>query len=286
MPIAFLCTRVSKSDNEDKTKLVRALEFILGTIDDDLILSADNLSEYLTWVDASHAVHTDMRGHTGGCQSLGLGCFHSKSLKQKLNSCSTTETEVIGASDYMPFTIFTKRFLSAQGYQMEEGKFFQDNEAAEKLEKNGRASSSQKTRHIDIRYFWMKDRIKTEGLALVHYPTEIMLADFFTKPLQGSLFKKFRDVLMGYKHISTLVMPPKQPSEERVGSNVLSGGASVTLGDDVDGDVPKTEETKTDDVPESRRNKTVSRKTESAPNKFEVVTRKKRVTYSGALLNK
>jgi hypothetical protein len=49
-----------------------------------------------------------------------------------------------------------------------------------------------------------------------------MLADFFTKPLQGSLFKKFRDVLMGYKHISTLVMPTKQPSEERVGDNLLS----------------------------------------------------------------
>ena len=105
---------------------------------------------------------------------------------------------------------------------MEKGKFFQDNEAAERLEKNGRASSSQKTRHIDIRYFWMKDRIKTEYLSIVHCPTEIMLVDFFTKPLQGSLFRKFRDVLVGYKHTSTLVMPTKQPSEERVGNILLS----------------------------------------------------------------
>jgi len=230
LPIGFLCTRVSKSDETDEEKLVRTLQFLKGTINDDLVLSADSLLEYFTWVDASHAVHGDMRGHTGGCQSLGLGCFHTKSLKQKLNSRSTTETEVIGASDYMPFTIFTKSFLSAQGYEMKEGMFYQDNEAAEKLEKNGKASSSQKTRHIDIRYFWMKDRIKTENIRIVHCPTEIMLADFFTKPLQGSLFRKFRDVLMGYKHISTLVMPTKQPSEERVGDILLSNDGLVPAG--------------------------------------------------------
>jgi len=113
---------------------------------------------------------------------------------------------------------------------MKEGKFFQDNEATEKLEKNGRASSSQKTRHIDIRYFWMKDRIKTENISIVHCPTEIMLADFFTKPLQGSLFRKFRDVLMGYKHTSTLVMPTKQPSEERVGDTLLMDGGLARAG--------------------------------------------------------
>jgi hypothetical protein len=255
LPVAFLCTRVSKSDDADEEKLVRTLQFLDGTLDDDLVLSADSFEEYLTWVDASHAVHADMRGHTGGCQSLGQGCFHSKSLKQKLNSRSTTETEVIGASDYMPFTIFTKGFLSAQGYDMKEGKFFQDNEAAEKLEKNGRASSSQKTRHIDIRYFWMKDRIKTENIRIVHCPTEIMLADFFTKPLQGSLFRKFRDVLMGYKHTSTLVMPTKQPSAERVGDNLLAT-------DGLDGDVS------------------------SLSKKDNAGIQKKRVSYADALLNK
>jgi hypothetical protein len=246
LPIGFLCTRIAKSDEADEEKLIRALEFLLGTIDDDLVLSADSLNEFLTWVDASHAVHDDMRGHTGGCQSLGQGVFHSKSLKQKLNSRSTTETEVIGASDYMPFTMFTKGFLSAQGYEMKEGKFFQDNEAAEKLEKNGRASSSQKTRHIDIRYFWMKDRIKTENIRIVHCPTEIMLADFFTKPLQGSLFRKFRDVLMGYKHTSSLVMPTKQPSKERVGDILVMDDSlahvvtkrSVTRGTNGEGQKP------------------------------------------------
>jgi len=47
-----------------------------------------------------------------------------------------------------------------------------------------------------------------------------MLADFFTKPLQGSLFRKFRDVIVGYTHFNTLRTTAVAPSEERVGKGV------------------------------------------------------------------
>jgi hypothetical protein len=50
----------------------------------------------------------------------------------------------------------------------------------------------------------MKDHVKTDGIEIQHCPTDKMLADFFTKPLQGSLFCKIRDVLLGYKHINRL----------------------------------------------------------------------------------
>jgi hypothetical protein len=42
----------------------------------------------------------------------------------------------------------------------------------------------------------------------VHCPTSDMLADFFTKPLQGALFRKFRSILLGYTHIDTLSLSP------------------------------------------------------------------------------
>ena len=85
-----------------------------------------------------------------------------------------------------------------------------------KLEQNGRKSCGQKSRHIDIRYFFMKDRVETEGIKIVYCPTEQMLADFFTKPLQGALFNKFKRVLMGQAHIDTLSLSPPAPTEERV----------------------------------------------------------------------
>jgi hypothetical protein len=49
-----------------------------------------------------------------------------------------------------------------------------------------------------------------------------MLADFFTKPLQGSLFTKFRRVIMGHDHIDSLKQDNAcSPSKERVGKTIL-----------------------------------------------------------------
>jgi hypothetical protein len=151
-----------------------------------------------------------------------------KSSKQKLNTKSSTEAELVGASDYLPNTIWAKMFLGAQGYDVKENTFAQDNQSAMKLEMNGRASCGQKSRHIDIRYFFMKDRIKSEKINIVYCPTEQMLADFFTKPLQGSLFEKFKKVLMGQEHINTLARPSLTTVEERVEQIKLEESKNVT----------------------------------------------------------
>ena len=174
------------------------------------IIGANSFNMLQTWVDASYAVHHDMRGHTGGLMSLGVGVFNQKSTKQKLNTKSSTETEVVGASDYLPYTIWTKRFLEAQGYKINTNVFYQDNQSAMKMEMNGKASCGEKSRHIDIRYFFIKDVIKREDIDIIHCSTKIMLADFYTKPLQGSLFRKMRDIIMGISPF---------PIEERVEGN-------------------------------------------------------------------
>jgi hypothetical protein len=75
------------------------------------------------------------------------------------------------------------------------------------MERNGRQSAGQRSRHINIRYFFIKDQIANGEINLIHCPTAKMIADYFTKPLQGSLFVKFRDVVMGITHFSTLVAP-------------------------------------------------------------------------------
>ena len=53
------------------------------------------------------------------------------------------------------------------------------------------------TKHINIRYFFCTDRIKKGKLSVKYCPTLDMIADYFIKPLQGSLFRKLRDLLMG-----------------------------------------------------------------------------------------
>lgn len=148
--------------------------------------------------------------------SFGTGGLVCKSVKQKLNTKSSTEAELVGVSDYLPNTIWMRMFMEGQGYKLTENILHQDNESAIKMEKNGRSSAGSKSKHVDIRYFWVKDRQKSDGIEIRHCPTLKMLADFFTKPLQGQLFYKLRDVILGYKHISSLTVAPSD--EERVGS--------------------------------------------------------------------
>jgi hypothetical protein len=110
LAIAFLCTRVSCSTEEDWAKLKRVLEYLNGTLDDILVIGADDIGIMKTWVDASYAVHKDMKSHTGGVVSFGRGAIMSKSSKQKLNTKTSTEAELVGASDYTLFNLGDKFF--------------------------------------------------------------------------------------------------------------------------------------------------------------------------------
>ena len=108
-------------------------------------------------------------------------------------------------------------FLEAQGYKLKENILYQDNQRAIKIKKNGKLSSRQKTKHMDIRYCWIADRLRSENIQIVYCPTLKMLADFFAKPLQGSLFRKFRDYVRGYNHIDELQTDSEEsPEQERV----------------------------------------------------------------------
>jgi hypothetical protein len=148
------------------------------------------------WIDASFAVHPDMKSHTGGTMSLGKGSVYSTSRKQRINTKSSTEAELVGVDDGMPLVIWTRNFISAQGYQINDNVVYQDNQSTMLLAKNGRASSGRRTRHVDIRYFFVTDRIKNGELRIEYCPTADMVADFFTKPLQGSLFRKLRAIIL------------------------------------------------------------------------------------------
>jgi hypothetical protein len=214
--ISFLMKRVSKSDVDDWKKLKRCLGFIKGTIEDKRILGADSLDTLYTWVDASHAVHMNMRGHTGGIISMGKGMLHCKSSTQKINTKSTTESELVGVSEYLPYDIWYILFFGAQGYKIKQNILFQDNESAIKMEINGRNSCTGNSRHINIKYFWVKDRVDRKEIEVRYCPTHLMLADFFTKALQGNLFRTFRDIIMGYIHIDTILLDPSYPLKERV----------------------------------------------------------------------
>ena len=102
------------------------------------IIRATILKDIFTWIDAAYAVHDDMRSHTGGCMSLGIGTLHFKATAQKLNSKIYTESEVVGLSKYLPYNIWMINFISAQGYKIKNNIIYQDNQSSIKMEMNGR----------------------------------------------------------------------------------------------------------------------------------------------------
>ena len=197
LAISFLCTRVTVSTEEDWCKLKRLIRYLHGTVDRKLTIGAHDLSIMDVFVDASYAVHPNMRSHTGGCIFFGRGALMSKSVKQSLNTTSSTVSELVGCSDYIPSAMYANLFLKAQGYEISMSNLHQDNQSTIQLLKNGRASCSKKTRHIDIRYFFMKDKVDKKEFTVKYCPTEQMVADFYTKPTQGSLFKLLSSVIMG-----------------------------------------------------------------------------------------
>ena len=197
--ISFLMTRVSKPDEDDWKKLIRLMKYLDQTFDMVPRLSADG-SSILKWhVDGAHAVHPDGKGHTGGMLTLGEGGAYNTSVKQKLNTCSSTETELVGADDLMPQIIWTNYFLEGQGYKSRDTIVYQDNKSTMLLEKNGKISLSKRTKHINNRYFFVKDRQDRGEVKIVYCPTDEMIADFFTKPLQGYKFLKFHKLIMNLK---------------------------------------------------------------------------------------
>ena len=196
--IAFLSTRVLSPTEIDWKKLIRLLEYLNGTRDLKLRLRADNLRVIKWYVDASYAVHPDFKSHTGAVMTMGRGAVQAMSKKQKLNARSSTEAELVGADDAATMILWTGLFMKDQGYTLEKNILFQDNKSAILLETNGKRSAGKRSRAINIRYFFLTDQVEKGNISIEYCPTDMMWADYMTKPLQGEKFRKFRDDILGY----------------------------------------------------------------------------------------
>eukprot|EP00957_Ditylum_brightwellii_P111192 8479001-Ditylum_brightwellii.AAC.1 len=101
-------------------------------------------------------------------------------MKQCLNTKSSTKTELIGVNNAMPHVLWTSYSLWGQGYKVNAAKIYQDNLSAMLLKKNGKWSN----------------RISNGEIKVDHCGTEDMVADFFIKPLQGTLLRQFRALIL------------------------------------------------------------------------------------------
>ena len=123
------------------------LEYLEGTSKLCLKLKADNLQVVKWYVDASFAVHPDFRSHTGAVMTLGEGSIIAMSKKQKSNTRSSTEAELVGADDAATMILWTCLFMEQQGYSLNKNFLFQDNKSAILLENKGKRSAGKDREH-------------------------------------------------------------------------------------------------------------------------------------------
>jgi len=195
--ISFLSRRVQSPTEQDLKKLYRLIRYLRGSKQLGIALEPLKHVSLFAFIDASYGVHFDMRSQSGCVIGIGRGPIYAKSSAQKLNTKSSTESELVALSDNTSQVIWCRNFLTAQGYNLGPATIYQDNMSTISMVANGK-SNSARTRHIAIRFFFIADRVKNGEVKIEYMNTGNMLADILTKPLQGQLFLRLRGMLLNW----------------------------------------------------------------------------------------
>jgi len=197
--VSFLSTRVTKSDVDDMGKLCRVIQYIRGSKEKGIRLRPGKKGIVAnTLIDAAYGVKADLKSVSGSTVVIGdVGPADAGSTGQKIMVKSSFEAELVAASDKVGNAIKLNRFLKLQGHDTGPITLYQDNKSCIMTLLKGKGGSG--SRHIDIRYYWLHDRIQSGEIKVVYLRTEEMYANVLTKPLQGAQFQSERMMLTGWR---------------------------------------------------------------------------------------
>ena len=136
------------------------------------------------YIDASYAVHSDCKSHSGVMFTVGSGPIYVSSTKQSCVSKSSTEAEVIASTDYIGEAMSTKTILEDITRMPVKLIIHQDNQAVLNIIKNGNLLGKSKTasKHVKIRVAWIKERVDAGDFEVGYCSTNDMKSDGLTKP--------------------------------------------------------------------------------------------------------
>ena len=193
--VSFLTTRIVGPDSDDRSKLIRVLNYLNSTRDLGMVLECSEEVKVTAFIDASYGVLPGHRSVSGCMITLGKGPIYAKCSKQRIVSKSSTEAELVALSDSASMVIWIRNFLLEQGYAVPEATIYQDNMSTMAMLKAGSGSSAL-SRHINARYFWLLWYVDDHQVTIEYMPTESMVSDVLTKPLQGEHFRQLRGLLL------------------------------------------------------------------------------------------
>jgi hypothetical protein len=197
LALSVLTTKCRNLVKGDMDLLNQVIRYLKHTEQKGLWIRKSDLKLF-AFFDAAFAVHLNRRSHSGSLFTLGnMGNpIHWKSQVQKLVTTSSSEAELVAIYDDLDMLIWLRRVMEYLGYPQGVTIIFQDNTSTITMIYMGRGSSGSNTKHIDIRYFFIKQFIDDKVFTIEHLPRDNMLADFFASPRIGQQFRKFRDLIM------------------------------------------------------------------------------------------
>ena len=197
--MTILCNRLTPLHDPCPTHwqaLKRVLRYLQATPTHDICFSGSSEGELIGYTDADWADDIETRRSTSGYVFLlNKGCISWRSKKQRTVALSSTEAEYMALSEAIQEAVWLKAFTSELGEEVSDGALtvFEDNQGAIALAKN--PEFHKRTKHIDIRYHFVREKVEEGQVVLKYCPTQDMLADIMTKPITAAQFDTLRTKL-------------------------------------------------------------------------------------------
>ena len=198
--VSYLATKCAEPTESLFEKAKKVLSYLKSTKSLKLTHTCANDGPkklLFAFVDASYATHEDMKGHSGCLIFDESGnLLFASSTKQKLMSKSSTDAEIIAVHSSMNIIEEMRDLFNDLNNSNEATCLYQDNLSAKFLMEHG-DSSSDKSKHMKIRYFYIKEKVDDSIIRIEYRDTKRMWADLLTKPITNKKqFGLCRSILM------------------------------------------------------------------------------------------
>jgi hypothetical protein len=193
--ISMVSKYLENPGKEHWNAVLRILRYLSGTRDYKLYLGGTSSITLQAWSDADWAGEPDTRRSTTGyLVFLGNSPISWKSRLQPTVAASTTEAEYMAAFEACSELMYLKPLLHDMGYTSSQAiKVYEDNNGCIALSKD--ASSTGKSKHIDIKYHFIREQVEKGTIKLVECFTDDMIADILTKGLAKRKHDKFVELM-------------------------------------------------------------------------------------------
>ena len=189
----------------DMKRALRVAHYLIGTMDLRLCIGGMGGVQMFATVDTSYATHADLKSHSMWTLHLGTGgAFISRTKKHSIMTDSSTYAELVGAHLSIRDIQWARNFLKEIGYKnLKPTLLLIDNQSTLKI--IAKQHHAGKTKHVDIRYKMITEKVTNGEIVCEHLPTHIMISDIGTKALAPKVFIALRPYLLGHETLPIIL---------------------------------------------------------------------------------